>query len=160
MSAMLPAVYTSVASPEWDWMWDVDRLKALTAHNDCHLFIPWYCWYEDGEYSDFFPSKLQVGMCHDFNPNDSHIIEVDTRIAWCREDTSHFGVIDERGKAIWHIYRDPRVLSVCGPRNRWVPCCLTDMRFLKPDAVNNDKLTMKKLLQLKEICDASYTRKH
>jgi hypothetical protein len=97
------------------------------------IFRPMYCWFdpENGEYSDFMPSRMQVGMCHDFNPDDPHIIEVDIREATCKEDAQFLGVVDETG-FIWHLYKHESQVSLCmGPGKKMIPVNITDMRTLQ-----------------------------
>lgn len=96
---------------------------------DTPLFRPMFCWFEDGRYSDFYPSRMQVSMCHDFVETDPRIIEVDIRVATCLQDATHVGIMGEDG-TISCVFEHPSALVVCGPRKSWVPVNITDMRTL------------------------------
>lgn len=95
---------------------------------EAHIFKPIFCWYENGEYSDFWPSRIQVGMCHYFNPNDERIIEVDIREAVCEADHNFFGTVDKDGN-IGNLYKMISQVSLClGPGKRIISVNVTDMR--------------------------------
>lgn len=87
-----------------------------------HLFRPYYCWrYDDGTLRDFWRSRIQVAMCHDFNKNDPHIIEVDLRPDLSGDEPKFWGVFRKDGE-IDFVYPHKTLTNMCGgPKDRMHP---------------------------------------